>query len=381
MILPRRNIDYPLFLSVFFLVCIGIVSVYSASAALSEAGFKGDAAHYLKAHALYAVIGFAAIAVLVRVPVDVVRKASPYLMLLSFGMLALVLVPGVGVEAGGSTRWLSFAGQRFQPAELAKIALVIYMAHSVDKKKERIQTLKFGFLPYMVILALLVGLMILQPDLGGAATMTVVALCMLFVAGTRLKYIAGAFIISLPVVVYGIVHAEYRVRRILAFIDPWADPEGFGFQIIQSWLSLGNGGGFGLGLGEGRQKVFYLPEAHTDFIFAVIGEEFGFIGVLIVVGLFAVLCSRGIRIALRCHDDFSKNLAFGLTLLLSLQAVVNLMVVMGMVPTKGMALPFLSYGGSSLVTSLMAAGILLSISGNEEPRGSVSGGYAYKVPS
>ena len=245
---------------------------------------------------------------------------------------------------------------------MAKLGLVIYMAHSLAKKQEKIRSFKLGFIPYMVVLAILLFLLLLQPDLGSALTLGAVAMVMLLVAGTRLSYLFSVVILAVPFLYFAIMHVDYRRKRILAFLNPWEDPTNTGFQIIQSWIAFGTGGLFGNGLGEGKQKLFFLPEAHTDFIFSVVGEELGFAGVLVVSAMFLLLILRGFRAALAAPDDFGRHLAFGISLLLGLEAFVNMGVVMGMLPTKGLALPFLSYGGTSLLTTLLAIGILLNIS-------------------
>jgi cell division protein FtsW len=277
-------------------------------------------------------------------------------------LLLLVFVPGLGNKAGGASRWIRLPGISIQPSELAKLGLVLYMAHSLAKKKEKIQTFKFGFVPYMVLLAVLLGMVLAQPDLGSAVTMVVVAFCMLLVAGTRWRHIVSVVVLTLPFLYFLVMNVDYRRRRIMAFLDPWDDPTGTGFQIIQSWIAFGTGGWLGNGLGEGKQKLFFLPEAHTDFIFSVVGEELGFIGVLVVTAMFLLLVLRGIRTALYAPDDFGRYLAFGLTILIGLEAFTNIAVVLGMLPTKGLALPFVSYGGTSLLTTLIAMGILLNIS-------------------
>jgi cell division protein FtsW len=277
-------------------------------------------------------------------------------------LLILVLIPGIGNQAGGASRWIRLGPISIQPAEVAKLGLVIYMAYSLSKKKDKVKSLTKGFIPYMIVLALLLALLLLQPDLGSALAMGAVAMIMLLVAGTRLTYLVSIAIIAAPLLYYAVMNVDYRRRRILAFLNPWEDPSDTGFQIIQSWIAFGSGGFGGNGLGQSHQKLFFLPEAHTDFIFAVIGEELGYAGVFVVAAMFLVLIVRGMRASLLAPDDFGRFLAFGMTLLLGLQAFVNIAVVMGMVPTKGMALPFLSYGGTSLLTTLLAVGILLNIS-------------------
>jgi cell division protein FtsW len=263
-------------------------------------------------------------------------------------------------------RWLHLPGLTIQPAEIVKLALVLYLAHSLTRKKEKVRSLLKGYLPYMIVLAVLLGMLLKQPDLGSAMIIAGVAMGMLVVAGVRWRYLFPTILMTLPVVYFLIMQVEYRRRRIMAFLDPWDDPFDTGFQIIQSMVAFGKGGVLGQGLGIGEQKLFYLPEAHTDFIFSVIGEELGLVGTLIVAALFLMLILSGIRIAAHCQDPFGRNLAFGLTLLLGLEAFVNLAVCMGLLPTKGLALPFISYGGTSLVVSLFAVGILLNISNCNE---------------
>jgi cell division protein FtsW len=253
-------------------------------------------------------------------------------------------------------------GFSFQPSELAKIALIIYMAYSLDKKQEKLKSFFTGFLPYMVVLALLIAILLMQHDLGASLTLGVVALAMLFVAGSRPRYILGMFVMAIPFIYYAILTKAYRLARIKVFLNPWQDPTNSGFQIIQSWLAFGTGGIFGQGLGEGKQKLFYLPEAHTDFILSVVGEELGFIGVIVIAAMFFLLVQRSIRVALQAEDDFGRFLAFGIAMLLGIEGFVNMGVVTGLLPTKGLALPFISYGGSSLIITLFAVGVLLNVS-------------------
>jgi cell division protein FtsW len=289
------------------------------------------------------------------------RLAVPFFLFCGL-LLVAVLIPGIGSHAGGAARWIRLPGFSVQPAELAKLGMIIYMAHSLAKKRDKIRSFKLGFTPYMLVLALLLVLLLLQPDLGSALTLGAVAMIMLLVAGTRLSYLASVVILALPFLYFLVMSVDYRRRRILSFLNPWEDPSNSGFQIIQSWIAFGTGGLIGNGLGEGKQKLFFLPEAHTDFIFSVVGEELGFLGVLVVAAMLLLLVMRGIRAALNAPDDFGRFLAFGITLLLGLEAFTNMAVVMGMLPTKGLALPFLSYGGTSLLTTLMAVGILLNVS-------------------
>jgi cell division protein FtsW len=285
-----------------------------------------------------------------------------YLLFGCLALMILVLIPGIGGSAGGAARWIRLPGFSLQPSEIAKIGLIIYMAYSLEKKQDRVKFFTAGFLPYMVVLAVLLVLLLLQPDLGAALTLGGVAIIMLFAAGTRPTYIISMFLLALPFLYFLVMNVDYRRRRVLAFLNPWEDPSNSGFQIIQSWLAFGAGGVFGQGLGEGKQKLFYLPEAHTDFILSVVGEELGFIGVILIASMFFLLVWRSIRVALGAEDTFGRFLAFGIAVLLGIEAFVNMGVVTGLLPTKGLALPFISYGGSSLLITLFAMGILLNIS-------------------
>lgn len=343
------------------LTCLGIVMVFSSSSIMAVRA-HADSLYFLKRQGLFALIGFGCLAAMMHFDYRHFKKLAVLVMIFCLLLLALVLVPGVGRKVGGAVRWLTVAGFSFQPAELAKLGLVIFMAYSLDRKKDRLKTFRFGFLPYILLLTVLLALLLAQPDLGSALTLGLVAVMMLLVAGTRLVFLFGTATLAMPFLYFLIMNVEYRRQRILAFLNPWEDPSNSGFQIIQSWIAFGSGGALGKGLGESKQKLFYLPEAHTDFIFSVIGEELGFAGVIIIAAMFLLLVLRGFRIALHAPDDFGCYLAFGLSLLLGLEAFANMAVVLGMVPTKGLALPFLSYGGTSLVTSLIAIGIVLNIS-------------------
>jgi cell division protein FtsW len=335
--------------------------VYSASSVMAVKKFH-DGFYFLKRQGLYALLGFSAMTCAMLIDYEKWRKYAVPLLFGCMVLLVLVFVPGIGGAAKGASRWIRLPGFNLQPSELAKVALILYMAYSIDKKQEKVRFFSTGFLPYMVLLAILLGLLLKQRDMGAAMTMVSVAILMLFAAGTRPRYILGMVVLALPFVCYLVMTESYRLRRIKAFLDPWQDPTDSGFQIIQSWLAFGNGGVIGQGLGEGKQKLFYLPEAHTDFILSVVGEELGLIGVLVIAAMFFLLVQRGIRVALYAKDDFGRYLAFGIVVLLGIEAFVNMGVVTGLLPTKGLALPFISYGGSSLIVSLFAVGVLLNVS-------------------
>jgi cell division protein FtsW len=363
----RRNVDTTVLLLAVALTCIGVVMVYSSSAIMAADRFH-DGFYFLKRQLVYALIGFALMAAATYFNYQNWRKLAVITLAGSIVLLALLFVPGLGVRVGGALRWLKLPGFNLQPAELVKLGLVLYLAHSLTRKKEMVRSFAKGYLPYMIVLGVLLLLLLKQPDLGSAMIIAGVALSMLIVAGVRWFYILATLLAAMPALYFLIMNVEYRRRRIMAFLDPWDDPFDTGFQIIQSLVAFGKGGIFGQGLGIGQQKLFYLPEAHTDFIFSVIGEELGLIGVVIVAALFLLLVLCGIRIALQCQDPFGRNLAFGISLLLGLEAFVNLAVCMGLLPTKGLALPFISYGGTSLVVCLIAVGILLNISNSLEPQ-------------
>lgn len=361
MLKKLEEYDLIIMLMAIALTCFGVVMVYSASNIMADKRFH-DGFFFLKRQGLFAVVGLIMMMVVMRIDYHVWKQLAVPALLLCLVLLGLVLIPGIGGKAGGSSRWIKLLpGFNFQPSEMAKLALIMYMAYSLDKKQDKVKLLASGFIPYMVVLMFLITFLVLQPDLGGALTLAAVAMTMLFAAGTRLTYIFSMFLLAIPLLAIKLSRG-YHKGRIEAYLDPWSDPSGKGFQIIQSWLALGTGGVFGQGLGEGKQKLFYLPEAHTDFILSVVGEELGFIGVVVIIGMFFLLVQRAMRIAVAAPDTFGRFLALGIAVLFGIEATVNMGVVTGLLPTKGLALPFISYGGSSLFISLFAVGILLNIS-------------------
>jgi cell division protein FtsW len=255
-----------------------------------------------------------------------------------------------------------FPGFAFQPSELAKLSMVVYLAHSLAKKEELIRSFSVGIVPHLIVSGAFAGLLLLEPDFGTALILTMLLYFMLFVGGVRVSHLLATGLLALPALVYVLMTAEYRLRRLMTFWDPWSDPSGSGFHVIQSLIAFGSGQWFGRGLGESRQKLLYLPEAHTDFVYSVIGEELGLLGALVVLGLFAVIIFRGLQLSAKIEEPFDQYLAFGLTVLLGLQALIHMGVVMGLMPTKGLVLPFISYGGSAMMINLMEAGILLGLS-------------------
>ncbi len=342
------------------LICIGIVMIYSASAiyALEK---MGDSAYFLKRHLLYVSIGFICSFMVMSIDYRFFKKAAKPLILISFLMLLLLLVPGIGRQVGGARRWFRIFGFSFQPSEFAKFAMIVYTAEFLSRKKTVITSFSQGFLPIMMVLGAMSLLIVIQPDLGTVLAMSSICFIMFFVGGVRLAHIISFILLSLPVLYFLVFSVPYRKRRILAFIDPWADPQGTGFQIIQSLVALGSGGIHGVGLGQGRQKLLYLPAAYTDFIFSIIGEELGFIGTASIVILFALFLVQATKICLKAADSFGQYLSFGLISCLVIEAIVNMGVVTSLLPTKGLPFPFISYGGTSLVFNMIYVGLILNV--------------------
>jgi cell division protein FtsW len=352
---------------VLLLTCIGIVMVYSASSVAAQAQYH-DGTWFLKRQLLYEAIGLVGMTVAWRIHYVRLRRLTFPLLLATLVTLGLVLIPHVGRVAGGARRWLSLGGPlNFQPAELAKLALILYLAHFLANRGARTREFGAGMLPPLIVLGLAAVPILKQPDLGSVLILVLIAFVMLFVGGARLTHLAAVGALAVPAVFAVIFRAGYRSQRLLAFLDPWRDPQGSGFHIIQSLLAIGSGGLVGLGLGYSRQKFFFLPERHTDFIFAIIGEELGLIGSVAVIVLFAALAVWGYRIAARCPDRYGALLVSGLTTMLVGQAVLNMGVVSGSLPITGVPLPFISFGGSSLVLNDIAVGILLNVSQYARP--------------
>ncbi len=360
--MPRKmSPDYWLFVIVLALLGLGVVMVYSASAIVATDRFH-DSHFFLKKQFFWAVLGLGVMWGVMAVDYRRWRPVVGPLLAVAFVLLVLVLIPPFGQSINGTRRWLRWGPVSVQPTELAKLALVLYLADFLARRREAITSFWRGVLPPLMVTGSVAALVLVQPDLGSALAMVGVVLCMIFVAGARLAHLGLIGAAAVPVVVVAVMTASYRLRRVLTFMDPWADPRGAGFQIIQSYLALGGGGLLGRGLGESKQKLFYLPEPHTDFIFAIIGEELGFVGAVATVMLFGLLLWRGMRVGLRVVDPFGALVAFGITAMLATQAVVNLGVVVGLFPTKGLPLPFVSSGGSSLLVVMAAVGLLLNVS-------------------
>jgi cell division protein FtsW len=352
--------DVQLLFPVLFLVGIGIVMVYSASSALAMKKFGSDY-FFLKKQAVFALIGICVLVVCRNIPYRWYRVlAYPLLAAALVGLLAVLFSP-LAVTVGGASRWLQFGSLRFQPSEFARFALLVYMAYSLEKKAGRIRELAIGFLPHVAVMGLFCLLIVKQPDFGSAAILAALCWLMMFVGGVRLSYLLGSCGLMGLAGYFVVTGAEYRLRRIMTFLDPWKYQSDEGYQIVHSLMAFGTGGWWGAGIGKGYQKLFYLPEPHTDFIFSVVGEELGMLGVLAVLALYALIVWKGIRIARNAPDLFGCYLAVGLTAALGLQICINMGVTLGLLPTKGLTLPFLSYGGTSLVLNMASIGILMNI--------------------
>jgi len=362
---PRKtsvSYDPVLLAAIFGLVGFGLVMVYSASAITAQDKL-GDSFFFLKRQAVAAGLGLVAMAVAMKLGYRRMARLAYPLLVIAVLLLIAVLIPGLGTRVGGAKRWLRFPGVSIQPAEIAKVAWVIYLSYSLAKKREKVKSFSIGFLPHLGIAGVLVLLCMLEPDFGSSVALLFLMFVMLFAAGARLSFLVGSVLLAIPFAYTAIATSEYRMKRITAFLDPWANRQGSGYQVAESLMSIGSGGATGLGLGDGRQKLFFLPEAHTDFIFAIIGEELGLVGVAALIGLYGVVIWRGVRASLNAAEPFGTYLGLGITALIAFQAVVNMSVAMGLVPTKGLTLPFISYGGSSLIMLMGASGLLLSISG------------------
>lgn len=349
-----------LFFTVVVLLSIGIVMIYSTSAIFAQEKY-GDSYYYLKRQAIWIALGLAAFACAVNTDYHSLREHSLTLFLLSIALCAMVFVPGIGRTAGGATRWLWLGGMSIQPSEIAKFALILYLADVLARKQRQIERFWRSIALPLVLSGVLLGLVILQPDLGTTILLALLVVIILFVAGVRLRLLLPLALAALPALYVLIFSSAYRRKRIVAFLNPWADPEGTGFQIIQSFIALGSGGITGLGLAQSRQKFYYLPAAHTDFIFSIIGEETGLFGAGLIVLLFATILVLGMRICWKAPDLYGHLLGLGIVSVISLQALINIAVVTGTLPTKGLPLPFISFGGSSMVLNLFAIGVLMNI--------------------
>jgi cell division protein FtsW len=349
--------------------------VYSASMPLAQE-WHGSGYYYLKRQLIRLVLGSGLMLLGLRLDYGWWRRGAYVILGLCLGLLVLVLASPLARAANGATRWLAWGGFSFQPTELAKWGLIVYLAHILAGLRDGDGS--FRTLPVFVILGIACLLVAAQPDMGNCLIMVALALVLFFIAGVKLRYLAALGLVFIAGFCLLVSRLAYTQRRIFSFLNPWRQATNAGFQLTQSFLALGRGGLGGVGLGASRQKVFYLPEPHTDFILAVIGEEWGFLGVLLLLVLFAVLIWRGLTIGLSAPDTFGSYLAVGLTSLIGLQALVNMGVVAGLLPTKGLPLPFVSFGGSALAVNMLAVGILLNISRHRSPPRRKAGRRVYR---
>ena len=354
------SVDVSLAATLVGLIAFGVVMVYSASAVYANRMY-GDGTHFLIRQTIFAAIAFVVLATTSRIDIGLLRRFT-YPILLIAVVLMVVVALGFGRSVGGATRWLRVGPVNMQPAELAKLAMVLWLVHSLAKKAHRVRTFSIGFLPHVLVMGLLMLLCLAQPDFGSAVMIALLTFVVLFAAGAKAGYLLGGVLVALPIGYAAIASSPYRMRRITAFLEPFEHRQGAGYQITESLMSFGSGGWTGVGLGDGRQKLLFLPEAHTDFVSAIVGEELGFLGVATLCLAFVWVVLRGLRAAWRSHDEYAGYLAAGMTLFIGLQAFTNLAVAMGLLPTKGLALPFVSYGGSSLLVNAAAAGLILNVS-------------------
>jgi len=356
-----RDIRIYIAVIVLLLMSLGVIFIYSSSCvyALQE---MENPLYYLNRHILFLSVGFVLSVLFMVIDYRDLQKFSKPLMLGAILMLCFVLIPGIGKSIYGARRWFRIGAFSFQPSEFTKLIILIYMADFLSRKKSKIRNFTMGFLPPIIILGVVCFLIVIQPDLGSSLLIGSIIFLLLFIAGARVTHIGFLGLFALPVVYFLVVNVPYRMARIISFWDPWKDSQGGGFQLSQSQIALGSGGVFGLGLGKSVQKLFYLPAAHTDFIFSIIGEEMGLIGTLAVIFLFTSFIWQGARIIKRTKNLFGYYLAIGIVLMIGLQAAINIGVSIGAFPTKGLPLPFISYGGSALIFNMIAVALLLNIS-------------------
>jgi len=359
--MKRRDFDFWIFVTVLLLLALGISIVYSASSYYASRKF-GNKEYYLIRQLIWATIGIIAMLMVSRMDYRRLAQFSPILMLVSIILLILVRIPGIGANVNGAWRWFNFGPFSFQPSEMAKLSIILFFSFSLSKKGDMLQYFWKGLVPYLLVIGLIDALLMLQPHFSATILVTGVAVIILFTAGAKIWHFVLLAIPAIPLVIYLVLSEEYRLKRLLTFLDPFKDPTDSGYQIINSLYAIGSGGIFGKGLGQSVQKYLYIPEPHTDFIFSIAAEELGFIGATTILLLFLVLIWRGIRIAMHAPDTLGSLIAVGITSLISLQVIINVAVVTSSMPVTGMPLPFFTAGGSSLAFLLVGIGMLLNIS-------------------
>lgn len=358
--------DKVLLFIMLVMLAFGALMIYSSTAVVTPLLAKKNMTefYYFKRHMFTMVLGTLALLLAYSLKPSFLKKIAVPLLVFSFVLLLLVFLPYVGVTAGGARRWIRLWPTTFQPSELVKLAMVIFLAKYMSAADYSTENFR-SFAKPVLVMAVFQGVFLKQPDFGATMSLGLLTFGMLFISGMRLRYLASVLVLAIPIIIK-LVMEPYRLRRITSFIDPWKDPQGSGFQLIQSFIAIGSGGLTGLGLGESKQKLSFLPASHTDFIFCLVGEELGLIGATLVIAFFLMLFLRGITVANRSRDSFNYYLAYGLTMMISIQALINFSVVTGMVPTKGLPLPFMSYGGSALLVNMAVIGLLLRISKGDD---------------
>jgi cell division protein FtsW len=366
--MAERSYDRLLLISTLALVALGVLMVYSSTSVVTPVMERKHIAEffYLKKHLFTVAIGLVGMYMACKVDRDLLKKMAIPLLLLALILLLMVFIPGIGVKAGGAKRWLRLWPSTFQPSELVKLAMVFFLAWYMSMNSYRTDRFVFFAIP-VGVMAVFQLIFLKQPDFGAAMSLGVLTICMLFISGIRLRYLGSLVLMAVPVLYY-LLSEPYRMKRLITFIDPWKYRSDGGFQLVQSFIAFGSGGMSGVGLGKSMQKLDFLPEVHTDFIFSMLGEELGFLRAILVVALFAFIFFRGVSVAGDQREKFGYYMAFGLSLMVALQALVNIAVVTGMLPTKGLPLPFISYGGSALLVNMVVVGLLLNYSRPEGGR-------------
>jgi cell division protein FtsW len=360
-----RDTRFTFFASFMILMCLGIVMIYSSSG-IYALETMGNSLHFLTRHLMFLAIGSVMMWCAMVIDYRHLQKYAKHILVLALVMLVLVLIPHIGKISSGARRWFSFGPINFQPSEYAKIAMIIYLADFFTRKRNAIRSVRRGFGPVLLVMMLMCALIIKQPDLGNTFLVASITMTMYFVAGGRKTVFATIIAFAVPLFTLLIILEPYRMRRITSFMNPWEDAQGAGFQLSQSQIAFASGGFWGVGLGKSMQKLFYLPAAHTDFIFSIIGEELGFLGALAVVLLFGAFIWQGTRIIRNTTDSFGYLMCVGIMVMLSIQVVVNIGVSIGALPTKGLPLPFISYGGSALIFNMTIVGLMLNVSRTQD---------------
>ncbi|MHC1682531.1 MAG: stage V sporulation protein E [Clostridiaceae bacterium] len=359
--LQKVEVDFTLLATILVLVAFGVIMVFSASSyvALHSKDYNQDEFYFLKKQGLWALLGIAGMFIIQKIDYHIYRKYIKHLMLITLVLLIVVLF---SKPINGAQRWINLGFTTIQPSEIAKYVVVLFLAHSISRKGDNMRYFVKGIVPYLLVSGFFAGLVLAEKNLSIATIIMSVTLIVLFVGGVNIKHYLMMIVGLIPLGVGFILFEPYRLKRLLSFLDPFQDPKGNGYQLIQSWYALSSGGLLGVGLGQSRQKAFFIPEPHNDFIFSVIGEELGLVGCIALIILFILLISRGIKVALNARDTYGTLLAIGITSVIAIQAIINIAVVSGSIPVTGVPLPFISSGGTSLFVNLLAMGILLNIS-------------------